>query len=192
MNFLAKYNNEASKGYIRAAKYVICYLKGTKSLGIAFSRGNRTALNSHIKFPIPPHQVTALTNANWGPQDQFHPNPDKPQELDLFKSRPMSRFLIWPGGPIHWVAKTQTITACSYIEAYIYAIDKCVKQLIQLSYILDGFQMLQRENGIHEAVSTDFVSTNHIKGRINLADLFTKEDKDVIHFQNIHDIIMGK
>ena len=224
-NFLAKYNNKASKGHIKAAKYVIRYLKGTKSLGITFSSSDRTELNSHVKFPIPPTKITALTDANWGPQDQSHPNPTKPQELELFKSRSMSGFLLWLGGPLHWVAKRQTITARSSAEAEIYATDECVKQLIQLSYILDGLNMLQevmpnptpifndntacvtwskstttkglrhiqmRENAIREAVATDFVSINHIEGKINLADLFTKEDKDVNHFQKIRDIILGE
>ena len=142
-NFLAKYSNSASKGHIQAAKHVVRYLKGTRTLGITFTSRDQSTLNSHVKFPINPQQITALTNANWGPQDQSHPDPSHLKELDLFKSRSMSGFLLWLGGSLHWVAKRQSITARSSAEAEIYATDECVKQLIHLSYIIDGIDMIE-------------------------------------------------
>ena len=132
--------------------------------------------------------------------------------------------MVWLGGPIHWVAKRQSITARSSAEAEIYATDECVKHLIQLSYILEGFDILNaimpkptpiyndntacvawskttttkglrhiqmRENAIREAITSDFCSIMHIAGNINLADIFTKEDRDVKHFLTARDIIMG-
>ena len=119
-------------------------MKGTQTLGITFSSFDRELLNSHVKFPVDPTCLTALTDANWGPQDQSHPDPNNPQELELFKSRSMSGYLIWLGGPVHWVAKRQSITARSSAEAEIYATDECVKQLLQLSYILDGMDMINQ------------------------------------------------
>ena len=223
-NFLAKYSNCASKGHIQAAKHVIKYLKGTKAKGITFSSRDRENLQSHVKFPIPSNQVVSMTDANWGPQDQSHPDPNNPAELELFKSRSMSGFVIWLGGPVHWIAKRQTITARSSAEAEIYATDECVKQLIQLSYILGGLQLIDaimpkpttvyndnaacvcwskntttkglrhiqmRENAIREAVAKDFVNIQHIAGAVNLADIFTKEDRDVSHFRRTRDIIMA-
>ena len=223
-NFLAKYSNKASSGHIQAAKHVIRYIKGTKSKGITFSNKERTNINSFVKFPVNPTSVVSLADANWGPQDQSHPHPDKPQEVELFKSRSMSGFMVWLGGPIHWVAKRQSITARSSAEAEIYATDECVKHLIQLSYILEGFDILNaimpkptpiyndntacvawskttttkglrhiqmRENAIREAITSDFCSIMHIAGNINLADIFTKEDRDVKHFLTARDIIMG-
>ena len=49
-----------------------------------------------------------------------------------------------------------------------------------------------RENAIREAVATDFVSIQHIEGKVNLADLFTKEDKDTAHFIRTRDLILGE
>ena len=214
----------ATKSHIQAAKHVIRYLKGTQHLGITFNSKDNSNLNSHVKFPIDSSTVTALTDANWGPQDQSHPHPSKPQELELFKSRSMSGYLIWLGGPIHWIVKRQSITARSSAEAEIYATDECVKQLIHLSYILDGLDMIQdvmpaptpiyndntaciawakatttkglrhiqmRENAIRESIANDFITLKHVEGKVNLADLFTKEDKDTKHFTTIRDIIMG-
>ena len=54
-----------------------------------------------VKFPIPSTTVTALTDANWGPQDQSKPNPSTDVQLELFKTRLLSGYLIWLGGPLH-------------------------------------------------------------------------------------------
>ena len=225
-NMLARYCQHAAKGHIHACKRVIKYLKGTKSEGIIFSSTDRADLNAHVKFPISPDTIVSLTDANWGPQDQSVPKPGTtPPELDIFKSRSMSGFLIWLGGPVHWVAKRQSITARSSAEAEIYATDECVKQLIQLSYIIDGLHLIEslmptptpifndnsacvcwskstttkglrhiqmRENAIREAVLSDFVSVSHIEGKVNLADMFTKEDKDTAHFILTKEHVMGK
>ena len=224
-NMLAQYTTKASKGHIHAAKWVIKYLKGSKSEGIIFSSTDRENLNTFVKFPIDPTQIVSLTDANWGPQDQSVPKPGQPlQELELFKSRSLSGFLIWLGGPIHWSSKRQTITARSSAEAEIYATDECIKQLIHLSYILDGYDLANtlmptptpvyndnmacvcwskatttkglrhiqmRENAIRESILNEFADVKHVEGKVNLADLFTKEDKDPAHFISIRNMIMG-
>jgi hypothetical protein len=38
-----------------------------------------------------------MTDANWGPQDQSKPTDQNQEELDLFKSRSISGYLIWLG-----------------------------------------------------------------------------------------------
>ena len=224
-NMLAQYTTKASTGHIHAAKWIIKYLKGSKTEGIVFSSTDRSDLNSFVKFPIDPAQIVSLTDANWGPQDQSTPKEgQKLPELDLFKSRSLSGFLIWLGGPIHWVSKRQSITARSSAEAEIYATDECIKQLLHLSYILDGYDLCKalmpsptqvyndnmacvcwskttttkglrhiqmRENAIRESIYNNFATVNHIEGKVNLADLFTKEDKDPAHFIRIRDMIMG-
>ena len=224
-NMLAKYMSNPSKGHIEQAKRVVKYLKGTKQKGILFTSKDRDKLTSYVKFPIDPNQVVALCDANWGPQDQSKPDASKPPvELDIFKSRSMSGFLLWLGGPIHWVSKRQSITARSSAEAEIYATDECTKQLIHLSYIIEGFQLIEevmkppttvfndnnacvcwskntttkglrhiqmRENAIRESVLNDFVSVKHIEGKINLSDMFTKEDRDAEHFIQIRDLVLS-
>ena len=89
-NFIAKHTTTASTGHIQASKHVIRYLKGTQHLSITFNSRDIEVLNSHVKFPINASKIAALKDANWGPQDQSHPNPSKPQELEMFKSRSMS------------------------------------------------------------------------------------------------------
>jgi hypothetical protein len=115
-------------------------LKSTKSLGIAFHSDDNTTLQSYVKFPIPPG-ITALCDANWGPQDQSKPLPNESRTLDLFKTRSLSGYLIYLGGPVHWVSKRQTITARSLAEAEIYATDECTKCLLQIHQIVDSLNL---------------------------------------------------
>ena len=223
-NMLAKYTSCPTKSHVDAAKRVVRYLKGTSSLGIAFHNSPQQHIDSFVKFPIDPTKVIALTDANWGPQDQQTPKKNQPtKQIDLFKSRSLSGFIIWLGGPIHWVSKRQTVTARSSAEAEIYATDECTKFLLYLHHILTdlgfahkhmppktkiyndneacvcwshnmttkGLRHIQiRENAVRESIQSDLIDVLHIAGKINLADLFTKEDKDAAHFIAIRDTIM--
>ena len=46
-----------------------------------------------------------------------------------------------------------------------------------------GLRYIQiRENSVREAVQNKIVTIKHIDGKINLADLFTKELKDTKYF----------
>ncbi|MFN9979176.1 MAG: hypothetical protein ACK53Y_04645, partial [bacterium] len=44
----------------------------------------------------------------------------------------MSAFYIDLLGPLHWMSKRQTVTAGSSAEAEIYAMDECVKFLLEI------------------------------------------------------------
>jgi hypothetical protein len=47
-----------------------------------------------------------------------------------------------------------------------------------------------RENLVHENVEGNLVQIEHIGGKVNLADLFTKEMKDTTHFITLQDLMM--
>ena len=222
-NLLAKYTAHPSPGHLTHVKHVIRYLKGTKSKGIAFSTAPNSKLESFVKFPICPSTITSLCDANWGPQDQSKPKPNESREIEPFKTRSLSGFLLWYGGPLHWVSKRQTITARSSAESEIYATDECTKSLLHLSFIVDGFHLTTelmpspttvyndnsacvnwskntttkglrhiqiRENAVRESCLNGFIEVKHISGKVNLSDMFTKEDKDVSHFITIRDHIL--
>ena len=222
-NLLSRYTVKATSGHIDQIKRVVRYLKGTKSLGIAYSSRSNTPVESHIKFPIPSDKITSLCDANWGPQDQSKPKPNTTQTVELFKSRSLSGFLLWFGGPLHWVSKRQSVTARSSAEAEIYATDECTKSLLHLSFIIEGFNLTDaimtspttiyndnkacvswsrnsstkglrhlqiRENAVRESVQSGFITVKHIAGKVNLSDMFTKEDKDTAHFLSIRDLVL--
>ncbi len=152
-NILSKYTSKPTPQHIQQAKRVIRYLKGTKSHGISFSSSEQGKLESFIKFPIPSDEILAMCDANWGPQDQSKPKPNENRTLELFKSRSISGYLLWYGGPLHWVSKRQTITARSSAEAEIYATDECTKALMHFYYLLDGLnltdEMMNKTNTIY-------------------------------------------
>ena len=138
-NALAKYSSNPTEGHVMHAKHVIWYLKGTKTKGISFCSRDIDKLQSFVKFPIPSEQLTAFTDANWGPQDQSKPNLTA---TTLFKSQSLSGCLLWLGGPLHWSAKRQGITVRSSAEVEIYATDECVKQLQHLHHIIQDLGSL--------------------------------------------------
>ena len=84
-----------------------------------------------------------MCDANWGPQDASNSKHKTPQQLELFKTRSLSGFLLWHQGPLHWVSKRQTITARSTAEAEIYATDECVKALLHLKQLVSGLKLTQ-------------------------------------------------
>jgi len=214
---LARYQNCPSPGHIAAAKYAIKYLKGTCEYGIEFTSEDNIDLLSFVNFPLERKQITGLCDANWGPQDQSVPREGKTYEdLELFKSRSISGHVIVLHGPLHWQSKRQKITARSSAEAEIYATDQCVKDLIYLRNILTDLQLQSvlpgktkvyndnmacvswskskttkglryiqlRENSVRE---NKHIEVQHISGKINPADMFSKEDKDANHFKQLRD-----
>ena len=53
-----------------------------------------------------------------------------------------------------------------------------------------GLRYIQiRENAVREQVQTGLITVEHIDGKANLADLFTKEDKDITHYQEIAEVL---
>ena len=54
-----------------------------------------------------------------------------------------------------------------------------------------GLRHIQiRENAVRESVLDKFIIVKHIEGKINLADIFTKEDRDSAHFIGIRNILL--
>jgi hypothetical protein len=129
----------------------------------------------------------------------------------------MSAFYIDLLGPLHWLSKRQSVTAGSSAEAEIYATDECIKFLLELSQILEflvpdtnivyndnnacvqwskntttkGLRHIQmHKNRVRENILSKFVTICHVDGKINIADIFTKEMKDTTHFVELHDLFM--
>ena len=51
-------------------------------------------------------------------------------------------------------------------------------------------QITIRENAIRESVDNDFIKVLHIAGKTNIADLFTKEMKDISHFTKLSNLVV--
>jgi hypothetical protein len=61
-NILAKYTTKCTEQHINSVKHVICYLKGSKSLGVCYHSDKIKKLESHVKFPL--DTMTSLCSAN--------------------------------------------------------------------------------------------------------------------------------
>ena len=48
-----------------------------------------------------------------------------------------------------------------------------------------------RENAVREAIQQGLVDVVHIAGKDNMADIFTKEDRDVAHYIRIRNILLS-
>ena len=142
-NLLAQYQSNPSQQHIDAAKRVIKYLKGTSTMGIRFEQQPSDNITAFVKFPICHHHPTAMSDANWGPQDQSRPTSStKHQCLPLFKTRSLSGYIIFlANGPITWSSKRQKITARSSAEAEIYATDECTKCIQILQHLRKDLQL---------------------------------------------------
>ena len=217
-NIISQYNTKCSPGHIESAKYAIRYLKSTPNLGIKFSSKAQTNIESFVQFPLDPSKLHALTDANWGPQDQSVPKPDDPPILlDLFKSRSIAGHVVWWGGPLDWISKRQSYTARSSADAEVGSVDECTKTIQQLINVIKdlslydriinkqplqiyndnaatvqwshnmttkGLRYIQiRENAVRENVQNNVINVQHIGGKLNPSDIFTKEDRDINHFQ---------
>jgi hypothetical protein len=59
------------------------------------------------------------------------------------------------------------------------------------SYTTKGLRHFQmRENRVRENILSSFITISHIDGRVNIADIFTKEMKDTSHFVTLRDLFM--
>ena len=133
----------------------------------------------------------------------------------------MSGFLIWCHGPLHWSSKRQAFTARSSAETEIYAAEECTKSLQHITHILEelrspinkpipilndnsacvtwstshtskGLRHIQmRENCVRENIQTKFITVDHVAGKINLSDMFTKEEQHQQHFLTTRDKIIS-
>ena len=108
-------------------------------MGIRLSSQESSQTAAFVHLPIPPSTILPLTDENWGPQDA--PEPDcartYDEDLDFVKYSSLSGFIIWLGGPLHWVSKRQAATARRSAEAEIIATDECLKWLQHISHILE-------------------------------------------------------
>jgi len=155
-NILSKHQHNATPAHISAAKYVIKYLKGTKQFGITFNSNTDISISSFVHFPINTKQITGITDANWGPQDQSKPIPGKVYpKLDIFKTRSISGHLITFHGPLHWSSKRQKVTARSSAEAEIYATDHCVRDILYLRNIMSDLNLLDETFATRTPVYND-------------------------------------
>eukprot|EP00957_Ditylum_brightwellii_P121621 9274743-Ditylum_brightwellii.AAC.2 len=67
--------------YANAAHYALCYLQGCKQHGTCFSTSATTDLSEYVNFSISSSTLTAMADANLGPQDASAPKDTPPPQF---------------------------------------------------------------------------------------------------------------
>jgi hypothetical protein len=206
-------------GHLQAAKHVVQYLASTKTLGTFFTSQKRSTLESFLHFPIL-DQVLSMADANWGPQDASANSVGQELPLFVSHSTSAFYIdLLGPLHWMSKRQKVTTassaeaeIYATDECVKFLLELDQLLefsdmKQLFMPSTNIiyndnqacvawsksttsKGLRHIQmRENRVRQNIASKFESV-YVDGKINLADIFTKEMKDVVHFVELRDLFM--
>ena len=217
---MAQHQNHPSTGHLEAAKHVVKYLVGTKNMGNYFTSKRRPILESFLHFPLPPQvlamsdanwgpQDASITKStmefpllvsrsmsayfidllgpiHWSSKRQSV-TAGSSAEAEIYATDECVKFLLelvqileFLGVKDDFMPNTTTVfhdnMACVNWS-------KCSTT--------KGLRHIQmKENRVRESILSNFVTIKHIDGKINLADIFTKEMKDVSHFVVLRDLVM--
>jgi hypothetical protein len=220
VSLLAQHQSDPSYGHYEAALYVTQYLANTKTLGIYFTSNRRATLESFLHFPIPSqvmsmsdanwgpqdasisssvqelplfvsrsmsaYYIDLLGPLHWMSKRQ-KVTAASSAEAKIYATDECVKFLLelnqileFLGVEDIFMPSTTTIFNDN---------NACVQwSKAATSKGLRHIQM--RENRVRENIVSKFVQVCHINGKINLADVFTKEMKDTSHFVEIRDLFM--
>jgi hypothetical protein len=140
VSLLSQFSHNPSEGHLEAVKHVMRYLKGTKNSGIRFTQSRHFVDGLHDWTHRPPgsSECIAFTDANWGPQDASHPNPDHVTYISKDSVRSLlGHIIIRCGGPVAWGCMREPESSRSSCEAEIYAMDEGTKTVMMLRNVME-------------------------------------------------------
>ena len=219
VSLLAQHQSMPSQGHYDAAIHVVKYLATTRNLGLYFTSLRSSTLESFLHFPVQP-QLLAMSDANRGPQDAtssqlqdlplFVSRSMSAYYIDLFGP------LHWLSKRQTVTAGSSAeaeIYATDECVKFLLELEQLLEFLEVKSIFMPttnviwndnkacvhwskscstkGFRHIQmKENRVRENIQSNFVKICHVNGKVNLADLFTKEMKDTGHFVELWDIML--
>jgi hypothetical protein len=212
VSLLAQHQSNPAPGHLDAAYYVAKYLSHTKTLGIHFCSSRRVKLNTFLHFPIPPQvlamsdanwgpqdasvpkshvelplfisqsmsafYVDLLGPVHWMSKRQSI-TAGSSAEAEIYATNECVKFLLALSQLLDFLGvrdlfMPQTTIVFNDNSA-------CVNWSKQVT--TKGLRHIQmRENMVREQNGNKFVSIQHIGGKVNIADIFTKEMRDTSHF----------
>jgi hypothetical protein len=219
VSLLAQHQSSPSPGHYDAALYVVKYLATTRHLGLFFTSARSSTLESFLHFPIQ-QALLSMSDANWGPQDATQTTvQDLPlfvscsmsafyidlfgplhwmskrqsvmagssAEAEIYATDACVKFLIELEQLLNFLNVKHIFMPSTTV---IYNDNKaCVNW--SKSCTTKGLRHIQmKENRIRENIQNNFVTIRHVNGKVNMADLFTKEMKDTGHFVELHDLML--
>jgi hypothetical protein len=220
VSLLAQHQSEPSTRHLHAALYVANYLASTKALGIYFTSHRSSTLESFLHFPIPqPLMPMSDANWGPQDASLPKSSSSLPLFASCSMSA-FYIDLLGPLHWMSKRQKVTAASSAEAEKYATDECVKFLLELVQLFTFLDvkhifmpnttvifndnkacvqwsknattkGLRHIQmRENRVLENVMSKFVSIQHIDGKLNLADIFTKEMQDVTHYVELRDLFM--
>jgi hypothetical protein len=209
VSILAQHQSNPSSGHLDAAKYVVKYLANTKTLGIYFTSWKRPILKTFLHFPLAPQILSMSdANWSPQDASQSHHSMDIPlfasrsmfafyidllgplhwlskhqavtagssAEVEIYATDECVKFLLELVQIMEFLYFQKIFMPSTNI---IYIDNRaCVNW--SKSCTSKGLQHIQmKENQVRENIASKFIAISHFDGRLNIADIFTKEMKDV-------------
>jgi len=220
VSLLAQHQSNPSHGHLEAAFYIVHYLSHTKNLGIYFISPKHSTLETFIHFSVPssilamsdanwgPQDASVTKSSIELPL--FVSRSMSAFYVDLLG--PLHWLSKWQSVTAGSSAEAEiyvTNKCVKFLSELVQILDflgvrdifmpgvttifndnnACVNWSRRCT--TKGLHHIQmRENYFWENVERQFVTIQHIGGKVNIADLFTREMKDTSHFVKLRDLIM--
>jgi len=205
---------------MEAALYVVRYLSTTKTMGIYFTSKRKPILESFLYFPVPQALLSMSDadwgpqdTTQWQCKVElplFSSQSMSTFCIDLFG--PLHWVSQHQTGTAGSSAEAKIYATNACVKSLL-----DLEQLFDFLQIKDSFMPMiniacndnkacvdwskssttkglqhiqMKENRVRENIAKRFVTITHVNGKVNLADLFTKEMKDMSHFVELRDIMM--
>ena len=141
VTLLAQYNTTATPAHLLGAKYVLRYLAGTLTHGLAFTSQSASAyLSTTFGWPTADPLLNTYTDANWGPQDASKPNPSDSISI-LECCSLLGSISTRTGGPLAWHVLREPRVSRSTCESEIKSADEGTKMTQFLRHLLTDLHM---------------------------------------------------
>jgi len=220
VSLLAQHQSNPSPGHMDAAIYIVKYLASTKTLGIFFTSKKRSVLESFLHFPLVPQilsmsdatrdpqdatrsksvtelplfvsrsmsafYIDLLGPLHWLSKRQTV-TAGSSAEAEIYATDECVKFLL----ELVQILEFLEVKRLFIPEVNIIYNDNraCVNwSKVCTTKRLRHIQM--KENRVRENIASNFITIRHVDGKLNIADIFTKEMKDTSHFVTLHDLFM--
>jgi hypothetical protein len=220
VSLLAQHQSNPSPGHYDAALYVMRYVATTKTLGIYFTSRKRSKLESFLHFPLPSQVLSMSDanwgpqDASVSKRTQELPlfasrsmsafyfdllgplrwcskrqavTAASSAEAEIYATDECVKFLLELVQILEFLGVRHQFMPPTNI---IFNDNQACVQWSKRTTTKGLGHIQMRENRIRKNIEKNFVSIHHIDGKINLADIFTKEMKDVSHFVELRDLFM--
>jgi hypothetical protein len=220
VSLLAQHQTSPSPGHLNAALYATKYLSHTKKLGIYFSSHRRLQLETFLHFPLStpllpmsdanwgPQDATMSRSKVELPLftsrsmsafyvDLFGPlhwiskrqsvTASSSAEAEIYATSECVKFVL---------ELSQILDSLGVRDLFmsgpttIFNDNKACVDWSKLTTTKGLRHIQMRENLVRENVEKHLVTIAHVGGKVNMADLFTKEMKDTGHFVELRDLMM--